>query len=125
MEMSCRKLVCIGNCENGALVLQLRFVVDALYEYPWYWLCWAWIGLVKQGYEGVLAWRETLAELQERLGQLFVRPEPRQQAGRYLEGLLSSASRKNGWGAARFDETAGCGKLTATRGLKDERRAGT
>src|SRR5512143_3337290 len=39
----------------------------------------------------------TLAELQERLGRLFVRPEPRRQAGLYLEGLLSAAQRKNGW----------------------------
>jgi SRSO17 transposase len=44
-----------------------------------------------------LAWRAALADLQERLGRLFVRPEPRRQAGLYLEGLLSSAQRKNGW----------------------------
>src|SRR5512135_3924024 len=48
-------------------------------------------------FEEVLAWRAALADLQERLGRLFVRPEPRQQAGLYLEGLLSSAQRKNGW----------------------------
>ncbi len=50
-----------------------------------------------EGFEGVLAWREALAEVQERLGRLFVRPEPRRQASRYLEGLLSPAQRKNGW----------------------------
>jgi SRSO17 transposase len=38
-----------------------------------------------------------LAVLQARLGTLFGRPEPRQQAGRYLEGLLSAVERKNGW----------------------------
>lgn len=32
-----------------------------------------------------------------RLGALFVRSEPRRQAGLYLEGLLSSVERKNGW----------------------------
>src|SRR5688572_2724646 len=46
---------------------------------------------------GVLAWRDELGTLEARLGQLFVRPEPRRQAGLYLEGLLSAAKRKNGW----------------------------
>jgi SRSO17 transposase len=32
-----------------------------------------------------------------RFGRLFVRAEPRQQAGRYLEGLLGPVERKNGW----------------------------
>jgi SRSO17 transposase len=45
----------------------------------------------------VLIWRDELEELKARLGALFVRPEPRQQAGLYLEGLLSSVERKNGW----------------------------
>jgi SRSO17 transposase len=47
--------------------------------------------------DGVLAWRDDLDVLKERLGPLFVRPEPRRQAGRYLEALLSGAPRKNGW----------------------------
>src|SRR4051794_32075818 len=47
--------------------------------------------------DGVLAWRDELDVLKERLGPLFVRPEPRRQAGRYLEALLSGAPRKNGW----------------------------
>src|SRR5215210_8871225 len=38
----------------------------------------------------VLAWREELGALQVRLGELFVRAEPRRQAGLYLEGLLVS-----------------------------------
>src|SRR5215216_5447841 len=45
----------------------------------------------------VLAWREELSALEVRLGALFVRAEPRRQAGLYLEGLLSAAKRKNGW----------------------------
>src|SRR5690349_22975943 len=57
--------------------------------------------------DGVLAWRDDLDVLKQRLGPLFVRPEPRRQAGLYLEALLSGAPRKNGWqlaeqiGAAR------------------------
>jgi SRSO17 transposase len=35
--------------------------------------------------------------LETRLGRLFVRPEPRRQAGLYLEGLPSAAKRRNGW----------------------------
>jgi SRSO17 transposase len=42
-------------------------------------------------------WRAELAGLLARLGRLFVRPEPREQAGRYLEGLLGPVRRKNGW----------------------------
>src|ERR687898_712660 len=45
----------------------------------------------------VLVWREELGALEARLGELFVRAEPRRQAGLYLEGLLSAAKRKNGW----------------------------
>src|ERR687884_1837862 len=45
----------------------------------------------------VLAWREELRALHARLGELFVRSEPRRQAGLYLEGLLSAVERKNGW----------------------------
>jgi SRSO17 transposase len=47
--------------------------------------------------DGVLAWRDALDVLKQRLGPLFVRPEPRRQAGLYLEALLSGAQRKNGW----------------------------
>jgi SRSO17 transposase len=45
----------------------------------------------------VVVWRNELAALQERLGRLFGRPEPRRQVGLYIEGLLSAAERKNGW----------------------------
>src|SRR3954463_8674012 len=44
-----------------------------------------------------LGGRDELTALQERLGKLFGRPEPRRQAGLYLEGLLSATERKNGW----------------------------
>jgi SRSO17 transposase len=46
---------------------------------------------------GILTWRDELVALEARLGRLFVRPEPRRQAGLYLEGLLSAVKRKNGW----------------------------
>jgi SRSO17 transposase len=49
------------------------------------------------GSEGILSWRDELGALQARLGELFVRAEPRRQAGLYFEGLLSAAKRKNGW----------------------------
>src|SRR5215213_3583352 len=42
-------------------------------------------------------WRAELDTLLARFGRLFVRAEPRQQAGRYLEGLLGPVKRKNGW----------------------------
>ena len=42
-------------------------------------------------------WRDELEQVQDRLGELFVRPEPRRQAGLHLEALLSSAERRNGW----------------------------
>src|SRR4051812_7346089 len=45
----------------------------------------------------VVDWRSELSGLQARLGELFVRSEPRRQAGLYLEGLLSAVERKNGW----------------------------
>src|SRR3954466_7421517 len=42
-------------------------------------------------------WRAELDGLLARFGRLFVRAEPRGQAGRYLEGLLAPVERKNGW----------------------------
>ncbi len=49
-------------------------------------------------------WRAELEGLPARFGRLFVRAEPREQAGRYLEGLLGPVERllgpverKNGW----------------------------
>ncbi len=45
----------------------------------------------------VSGWRAELEALLARFGRLFVRSEPREQAGRYLEGLLGPVRRKNGW----------------------------
>ena len=44
----------------------------------------------------VSGWRAELEGLLARFGRLFVRAEPREQAGRYLEGLLGPVERKNG-----------------------------
>ena len=45
----------------------------------------------------VVEWRSELSAWHARLGALFVRSEPRRQAGLSLEGLLSAVERKNGW----------------------------
>ena len=45
----------------------------------------------------VSGWQAELEELLARFGRLFMRSEPRVQAGRYLEGLLGPVERKNGW----------------------------
>ena len=58
---------------------------------------------------GLAGWREALADLQRRVGELFGRPEPRRQAGLYLEGLLGPAERKNGWQLAKRLVTAAPG----------------
>src|SRR6202007_3168600 len=61
-------------------------------------ICLGWCELiVGSEYDGVLGWRAELAELQERLGELFGRTDARRQANLYLEGLLSAVERKNGW----------------------------
>src|ERR1700739_4380600 len=61
-------------------------------------ICLGWCELVVGSeYDGVLGWRAELAEVQERLGELFGRADARRQANLYLEGLLSAVERKNGW----------------------------
>jgi hypothetical protein len=42
-------------------------------------------------------WRRELSAWHARLGELFIRPAPRWQAGLSLEGLLSAMERKKGW----------------------------
>jgi SRSO17 transposase len=41
-----------------------------------------------------------LNQLSQRIRHHFVRPEPHQRARAYLQGLMSTASRKNGWQVA-------------------------
>src|SRR3954454_371440 len=45
----------------------------------------------------VLLWRKELDQLFEWVGQRFVRAEPRERMGRYVDGLLAGLERKNGW----------------------------
>ena len=52
----------------------------------------------------VRGWQAQRAEVDRRLAPCFRRPEARQRAAAYLDGLLGDAPRKNGWQLA---ETAG------------------
>ena len=42
-------------------------------------------------------WVQALSQLHARIAPRFARPEPRRRALSYLQGLLSSVERKNGW----------------------------
>src|SRR3954470_1866932 len=53
--------------------------------------------LVRDGVEAGRVGRVALAELQRRVGELFGRPEPRRQAGLYLEGARPSARTAGSW----------------------------
>src|SRR5437660_6243013 len=45
----------------------------------------------------VVQWAQALTHLHSRIASRFARPEPRRRALLYLQGLLSSTERKNGW----------------------------
>lgn len=45
----------------------------------------------------VIGWRESLSQLHARLAPHFARPEPRARALRFVQGVLSTVERKNGW----------------------------
>jgi len=45
----------------------------------------------------VIGWRTSLIQLHARLASHFARPEPFQRALRFVQGILSSVERKNGW----------------------------
>ncbi len=45
----------------------------------------------------VMQWVQALSQLHARIAPRFARPEPRRRALSYLQGLLSSVERKNGW----------------------------
>src|SRR5260370_24578503 len=45
----------------------------------------------------VICWKSFLDQLHARLAPYFARPEPYQRMKRFLQGLLSSVPRKNGW----------------------------
>jgi len=45
----------------------------------------------------IVHWAQALSQLHARIAPRFARPEPRRRALSYLQGLLSSVERKNGW----------------------------
>ena len=45
----------------------------------------------------ILQWHVALQQVHQRLAPYFARPEPFQRALRFVQGILSSVERKNGW----------------------------
>ncbi|GAC1305280.1 MAG: IS701 family transposase [Ktedonobacteraceae bacterium] len=45
----------------------------------------------------VVQWAQALTDLHARIAPRFARPEPRRRTLKYLQGILSETSRKNGW----------------------------
>jgi SRSO17 transposase len=54
----------------------------------------------------VVRWAQALTHLHARIAPHFARPEPRRRALAYLQGLLSSTERKNGWQLAEHGRRA-------------------
>ena len=54
----------------------------------------------------VVQWTQLLTQLHARIASRFARPEPRRRALAYLQGLLSSIERKNGWQLAEHAREA-------------------
>ncbi len=54
----------------------------------------------------VVQWAQLLTQLHARIASRFARPEPRRRALAYLQGLLSSIERKNGWHLAEHAREA-------------------
>src|SRR5260370_7293721 len=54
----------------------------------------------------VCGWAQALARLHARIAPRFARPEPRRRALAYLQGLMSSIERKNGWQLAEHAREA-------------------
>ncbi len=54
----------------------------------------------------VVRWAQALARLHARIAPRFARPEPRRRALAYLQGLMSSIERKNGWQLAEHAREA-------------------
>jgi len=54
----------------------------------------------------VVQWAQALTHLHARIAPRFARPEPRRRALKYLQGILSDISRKNGWQLAEQAEEA-------------------
>src|SRR6266480_7601052 len=54
----------------------------------------------------VYRWAQALTRLHARIAPRFARPEPRRRALAYLQGILSSIERKNGWQLAEHAREA-------------------
>ncbi len=54
----------------------------------------------------VCGWAQALTRLHSRIAPHFARPEPRRRALAYLQGILSSIERKNGWQLAEHAREA-------------------
>jgi SRSO17 transposase len=54
----------------------------------------------------VVQWAQALIHLHARIAARFARPEPRHRALEYLQGILSSIERKNGWQLAEHAREA-------------------
>ncbi len=61
---------------------------------------------VKTTLSQVVGWAQALTLLHARIGPRFARPEPRRRALSYLQGLMSSTERKNGWQLAEHAREA-------------------
>src|SRR5689334_25190061 len=76
-------------------------------------------------------WVQALNQLHARIAPRFARPEPRRRALLYLQGLLRSVERKNGWQLAEQAREAtpyGMQRLLSaavwdTDGVRDDLRA--
>src|SRR6266567_3350523 len=54
----------------------------------------------------IMQWVQALWDLHARIAPRFARPEPHRRALAYLQGLLSSIERKNGWHLAEHAREA-------------------
>jgi SRSO17 transposase len=79
----------------------------------------------------VVQWAQALTHLHARIAPRFARPEPRYRALKYLQGILSSIERKNGWQLAEHAREArpdGMQRLLSqavwdTDGVRDDLRS--
>src|SRR5712691_3687841 len=78
----------------------------------------------------VMAWQQSLLLLHARLASYFARPEPFARALRFVQGILSTVERKNGWQLAEQAREAtpyGMQRLLSqavwdTNGVRDDLR---
>src|SRR5215470_2299772 len=87
--------------------------------------------LTRTTLKDIVHWEQALRRLHARIAPRFARPEPRRRALSYLQGLLSSVERKNGWQLAEQAREAtpyGMQRLLSqavwdTEGVRDDLRS--